>query len=157
MENDNKKNKQVSQQDYLESQNTPYCITRRFGSMTYEETVQNVKNNLAKLGLDLVGEFDVKQYLDSSFEKMPRHLILMVCETETASKLISSDIQMSILFPCNITIKEVEDNSIIEVSIEDTDTTWSSSIKKDVMDVAKNTKETLKKVLDNIEQLHVKL
>jgi uncharacterized protein (DUF302 family) len=64
---------------------------------------------------------------------------------------------MSILFPCNITIKEVEDNSIIEVSIEDTDTTWSSSIKKDVMDVAKNTKETLKKVLDNIEQLHVKL
>jgi len=157
MENDNKKNKQVSQQDYLESQNTPYCITRRFGSMTYEETVQNVKNNLAKLGLDLVGEFDVKQYLDSSFEKMPRHLILMVCETETASKLISSDIQMSILFPCNITIKEVEDNSIIEVSIEDTDTTWSSSMKKDVMDVAKNTKETLKKVLDNIEQLHVKL
>ena len=157
MENDNKKNKQVSQQDYLESQNTPYCITRRFGSITFEETVQNVKNNLAKLGLDLVGEFDVKQYLDSSFEKMPRHLILMVCETETASKLISSDIQMSILFPCNITIKEVEDNSIIEVSIEDTDTTWSSSIKKDVMDVAKNTKETLKKVLDNIEQLHVKL
>jgi uncharacterized protein (DUF302 family) len=81
----------------------------------------------------------------------------MVCETEMASKLIASDIQMSILFPCNITIKEVEDNSIIEVSIEDTDTTWSSSIKKDVMDVAKNTKETLKKVLDNIEQLHVKL
>jgi uncharacterized protein (DUF302 family) len=157
MENDNKKNKQVSQQDYLESQNTPYCITRRFGSMTYEETVQNVKNNLAKLGLDLVGEFDVKQYLDSSFIKMPRHLILMVCETETASKLISSDIQMSILFPCHVTIKEVEDNSIIEVSIEDTDTTWSSSMKKDVMDVAKNTKETLKKVLDNIEQLHVKL
>ncbi|MBJ7882585.1 DUF302 domain-containing protein [Gelidibacter salicanalis] len=157
MENVNKKNKQVSQQDYSESQNTAYCITRRFGSITFEETVQNVKNNFTKLGLDLVGEFDVKQYLDSSFEKMPRHLILMVCETETASKLISSDIQMSILFPCHVTIKEVEDNSIIEVSIEDTDTTWSSSMKKDVMDVAKNTKETLKKVLDNIEQLHVKL
>ncbi len=157
MENDKGKKKQVSQQDYSESQNTPYCITRRYGSMTFEETVQNVKNNLAKLGLDLVGEFDVKQYLNSSLEKMPRHLILMVCETETASKLISSDIQMSILFPCNVTIKEVEDNSIIEVSIEDTETTWSSSMKKDVMDVAKNTKDTLKKVLDNIEQLNVKL
>jgi uncharacterized protein (DUF302 family) len=157
MENDKEKNKQVSQQNYSESRNTTYCITRRFGSMTFEETVQNVKNNLAKLGIDLVGEFDVKQYLDSSFDKMPRHLILMVCNTEMASNLISSDIQMSILFPCNITIKEVEDNSIIEVSIEDTDTTWSPSFKTDVADVAKKTKKTLKKVLDNIEKLHVKL
>jgi uncharacterized protein (DUF302 family) len=130
MENDNEKNKQVSQQNYSESQNTPYCITRRFGSMTFEETVQNVKNSLAKFGIDLVGEFDVKQYLNSRFNKMPRHLILMVCETEMASKLISSDIQMSILFPCNLTIKDVGDNSIIEVSIEDTETTWSSSMKK---------------------------
>ncbi|WP_315897860.1 DUF302 domain-containing protein [Gillisia sp. Hel_I_86] len=125
--------------------------------MTFEETVQHVKNNIAKLGLDLVGEFDVKQYLDSSFEKMPRHLILMVCETETTSKLIASDIQMSILFPRHITIKEVEDNSVIEVSIENPYTTWSFSMKKDVMDVAKNTKSTLIKVLDNIEQLHMKL
>jgi len=153
MENDNEKNKLVSQQDYSESQNTPYCITRRFGSMTFEETVQSVKKNLAKLGIDLVGEFDVKKYLNSSFDKMPRHLILMVCETEMASKLIASDIQMSILFPCNITIKEVEDNSIIEVSIEDTDTTWSPSFKTAVADVAKKTNKTLKKVLDNIEKL----
>jgi uncharacterized protein (DUF302 family) len=157
MENGNKKNKQVSQQDYSESRNTTYCITRRFGSMTFEETVQSVKNNLAKLGIDLVGEFDVKKYLNSSFDKMPRHLILMVCETEMASKLIASDIQMSILFPCNITIKEVEDNSIIEVSTEDTDTTWSPSFKTDVANVAKKTKKTLKKVLDNINQLNVKL
>lgn len=157
MENDKRENKHVSHQNYSESRNTTYCITRRFGSMTFEETVQNVKNNLTKLGIDLVGEFDVKQYLDSSFDKMPRHLILMVCNTEMASNLISSDIQMSILFPCNITIKEVEDNSIIEVSIEDTDTTWSPSFKTDVADVAKKTKKTLKTLLDNIEKLHVKL
>ena len=125
--------------------------------MTFEETVQNVKNGLAKSGIDIVGEFDVKKYLNSRFKKIPQHLILMVCETEMASKLISSDIQMSILFPCNVTIKEVEDNSIIEVSIEDTETTWSSSMKKAVMDVAKNTNDTLKKLLDNIEQLNVKL
>jgi uncharacterized protein (DUF302 family) len=157
MENGKGKKKQVSQQDYSESQNTPYCITRRFGSMTFEESVQNVKNSLTKLGIDIVGEFDVKKYLNSRFEIIPQHLILMVCEIEMVSKLISSDIQMSILFPCNVTIKEVEDNSIIEVSIENTETTWSSSMKKDVMYVAKNTKDTLKKVLDNIEQLNVKL
>tara|TARA_R110002049_G_scaffold116099_1_gene268414 strand:+ start:13056 stop:13529 length:474 start_codon:yes stop_codon:yes gene_type:complete len=157
MENGKEKNKQVSKQDYSESQNTPYCITRRFGSMTFEETVQNVKNGLAKLGFDIVGEFDVKKYLDARFEKMPRHLILMVCETETASKLISNDIQMSILFPCHVTIKEVEDKAIMEVSIEDTDTTWSSSMKKDVMEAAKSTKNTLKKLLDNIEHPNVKL
>ena len=64
---------------------------------------------------------------------------------------------MSVLFPCNITVKEVEDNTIIEVSIEDTDITWSSAKKKEIMEVAKNTKNILKKLLDTIEQQNVKL
>ncbi|MDF0716599.1 DUF302 domain-containing protein [Muricauda sp. 334s03] len=157
MENNKGKSEWVSQQNYSESQSTPYCITRRYGSLTFEEIVQNVKNGIKKLGLDLVGEFDVREYLSSDMEKMPRHLILMVCEKETALKLISNDIQMSVLFPCNVTIKEVENNTIIEVSIEDTDSTWSSAKKKEIIEVAKNTKNILKKLLDTIEQQNVKL
>ena len=64
---------------------------------------------------------------------------------------------MSVLFPCNVTIKEVENNTIIEVSIEDTDSTWSSAKKKEIIEVAKNTKNILKKLLDTIEQQNVKL
>ena len=88
---------------------------------------------------------------------MPKHLILLVCEKETASELITNDIQMGILFPCNVTVKEVQDNSAIEIAIEDTDTTWAASMKSEIHDIAKNTKATLAKVLDNIGQTHVKL
>jgi uncharacterized protein (DUF302 family) len=156
MEKSNEKIGEIPSQDYGESQNTPYCITRRYG-LTFDETVQNLKNGLEELGFDIVGEFDVQHYLISKIEKMPKHLILLVCEMETATKLITNDIQMGILFPCNVSVKEVENNSVVEIAIEDTDTTWASSLKWEIMDIAKNTKATLKKVLDNIEQNHFKL
>ncbi|MGY8915095.1 MAG: DUF302 domain-containing protein [Flavobacteriales bacterium] len=156
MEKRNEKMGKVDSQDYGESQNTPYCTTRRYG-LTFDETVQNLKIGLEKLGFDIVGEFNVQDYLSSKIEKMPKHLILLVCEKETATKLITNDIQMGILFPCNVSIKEVEHNSIVEIAIEDTDTTWASSLKLEIQDIAKNTKRTLKKVLDDIEQNHFKL
>lgn len=156
MEKSNEKIGQVPSQDYGESQNTPYCITRRYG-LTFDETVQNLKNGLEELGFDIVGEFDVQHYLSSKIEKMPKHLILLVCEVETATKLITNDIQMGILFPCNVSIKEVEDKSVVEIAIEDTDKTWSASMKSEIQDIAKNTKATLKKVLDMINKSHFKL
>jgi uncharacterized protein (DUF302 family) len=146
----------VDSQDYGESQNTPYCITRRYGQ-TYEQTVENLKNGLEKLGFDIVGEFNVQHYLKSEIEKMPRHLILLVCEKETASKLITNDIQMGMLFPCNVSVKEIQNNSAVEIAIEDTDTTWAASMKSEIQEIAKNTKAILIKVLDSIEQSNFKL
>lgn len=156
MENGKEKTKEIPSQDYGESQNTPYCITRRYGQ-TFEQTVENLKNGLEKLGFDIVGEFDVQEYLKTKMEKMPRHIILLVCEKETASKLITNDIQMGVLFPCNISVKEVKDNSSVEIAIEDTDTTWAASMKSEIQDIAKDTKVTLTKVLDGIEQSQFKL
>ncbi len=156
MENGKEKTKEIPGQDYGESQNTPYCITRRYGQ-TFEQTVENLKSGLEKLGFDIVGEFDVQQYLKSKIEKMPKHLILLVCEKETASKLITNDIQMGILLPCNVSVKEVMDNQTVEIAIEDTDKTWATSMKKEINEIAKNTKATLTKVLDNIEQSNFKL
>lgn len=156
MKKDNEKIEHVPSQDYGESQNTPYCITRRY-ALTFDESVQNLKNGLEELGFDIVGEFDVQHYLSHKIKKMPKHLILSVCEMETATKLITNDIQMGILFPCNVSVKEVEDNSFVEIAIEDTDTTWASSLKLEIVDIAKNTKATLKKVLDMIDQSHYKL
>lgn len=156
MEKSKDKMQKVDSQDYGESQNTPYCITRRYG-LSFDESVKNLKNGLEKLGFDIVAEFDVQHYLSSKIEKMPKHLILMVCEKETASKLITNDIQMGILFPCNVSIKEVEDNSVVEIAVEDTDITWSASMKSEIQDIAKNTKAILKKVFDMIDQTHFKL
>jgi uncharacterized protein (DUF302 family) len=156
MENNGEKSKEIHSQDYGESQNTPYCITRRYGQ-TFEQTVKNLKSGLEKLGFDIVGEFDVQQYLKSQIEKMPRHTILLVCEKETATKLITNDIQMGILLPCNVSAKEVMDNQTVEIAIEDTDKTWATSMKREINEIAKNTKATLTKVLDNMEQSHFKL
>ena len=116
-----------------------------------------MKNQIERSGLDIVSELDVKEYLGTKIKDMPNHLILLVCDQDTASDLIDNDIQMSILFPCNVTIKEVEDESVVEVSMEDTSVTWSSSLKKDVEEIAKKTKENLKTVLNNIGPTNVKL
>lgn len=148
--------KKVAEQNYRESMDTHYCVTRRY-NLTFGEAVNNVRNQLEKSGLDIVSEFDVREYLAPKMKDMPNHLILMVCDQDTASSLIANDIQMGILFPCNVTIKEVEDASAVEVSMEDTSVTWSSSLKKDVEEIAKRTKENLKRVLDNIGPTNIKL
>ena len=156
MENGKEKTKEIPTQDYSESMNTRYCVTERY-NLTFGEAVKNVKDQLDRLGLDIVSEFDVKEYLGAKMKDMPKHLILLVCDQDTAADLIANDIQMGILFPCNVTIKELEDESVVEVSMEDTSVTWSSSLKKDVEEIAKKTKGNLKKVLDNIGRTNFKL
>ncbi|MCX2838260.1 hypothetical protein OQ279_08850 [Salinimicrobium sp. MT39] len=56
---------------------------------------------------------------------------------------------MGIFMPCSITIKEI-DRGIVEVAIEDTAITWTSS--NEINQLAKEITNTLKEILSEIEQ-----
>jgi uncharacterized protein (DUF302 family) len=146
----------VAQQDYSESMNAPLGVTRRY-NLTFREGVTNVKTQLERSGFDIVLDFDVKEYLGTKMKNMPNHLILLICNRDMASELIAKDVQASILFPCRVTIKEVMDESVVEVSVEDISVTWSPYLKKSVGGTVKKVQETLIKVLDHIGPMNVKL
>ena len=64
---------------------------------------------------------------------------------------------MTTLIPCKISIKEVEDNSIIEVSIEDIEKTWSFSEKPEIKKISAEIKKALTDLLDFIGPKNFKL
>ncbi|MFD0863958.1 DUF302 domain-containing protein [Sungkyunkwania multivorans] len=153
----NSLNKNLDSQNYSDSQSTQYGIVRRYGTVTFNEALKQVKKHLRKAQFDIVAEMDISEYLDDYFQNLPQHLILLICNKKTAAELISNDIQMTTLIPCKISIKEVEDKSIIEVSIEDIEKTWSLSDKSTVRKLSKSVKKSLIELLDYIGPQNVKL
>ncbi|MUP47545.1 DUF302 domain-containing protein [Gramella sp. BOM4] len=144
----------MKNQNYTESQHTAYCISQRYGSQPFSEILNNVRGALKKRELDILLELNLKDYLKDHLKDMPSHVILSVCNPETASNAISKDAQTGIFLPCSVTVKEVE-RDIVEVSIEDTGITWSPS--KELTQIAKKTTETLKGILSEVEQPGMKL
>ena len=154
MEKKNPANKEIKNQNYTESQHTVYCVSQRYGSLPYSEIVDNVKGALKKREFDILLELNLKDYLKGHLKDMPSHVILSVCNPETASLAISKDPQTGIFLPCSVTVKEVA-QGMVEVSIEDTSITWSPS--KELTQIAKKTTETLQAILSEIEQPRMKL
>ena len=144
----------MKNQNYTESQHTAYCISQRYGSQPFSEILNNVRGALKKRELDILLELNLKDYLKDHLKDMPSHVILSVCNPETASNAISKDVQTGIFLPCSVTVKEVE-RGIVEVSIEDTGITWSPS--KELTQIAQKTTETLKGILSEVEQPGMKL
>ncbi len=157
MESNKKKIPKVPHQNYTESRNTPYCITRRYGSVTFDESLSNLKNSLQKADFDIIAEMDIEKYLGDYVKGLARHKVLMVCNKKTAAELVSHDLQITTLLPCKISVKELKEESLVEVVIEDIQTTWSTSEKSEIKKLAKDVKQSLTDILDSIEQLNIKL
>lgn len=157
MENSEDKKQRLHSQKYTESRNTSYSIVRRYGSITFDEALTQLRDVLKDKGFDIIGEMDVKDYLKDYNIDMSHLIIMMVCHKETAANLLSNDIQMTSLVPCEISIKAIDDTSLIEVSIEDVETSWAISNNTEIAKLAKKTKQNLSEILDYIGPGNVKL
>ncbi len=157
MENSADKKQRLQSQNYTESRNTSYSIVRRYGSITFDEALTQLRDNLKNRDFDIVAEMDVKKYLKDYIKNIPQLRIIMVCHKKTAANLLSNDIQMTALVPCEISIKAIDDTSLIEVSIEDVETSWAISNNTEIAKLAKKTKQNLSEILDYIGPGNVKL
>lgn len=157
MESDEDATKGTSSQNYTESRNTPYCFVRRYGSLTFDEALTQLRDSLRKADFDIVAEMDIEKYLSDHIKNLASHKILLVCNKKTAADLLSYDVQMTTLIPCKISIKKIEGKALIEVSIEDTEKTWAISEKHEILDIAKNIKQKLSDILNRIGPKNVKL
>ncbi len=156
MKRENPAKKEISNQNYTKSRRTSYCICQRYGSQSFSEILKNIKEALTKSDFDVLLELDLDEYLKEDIKDMPQHIILSVCNSGTAAKALTADLQSGVFLPCNITVKEVDQGNI-EVSIEDTTVTWASSNTNELGELAKKTTETLKQILSEIDQQRMKL
>ncbi|PHQ27939.1 DUF302 domain-containing protein [Leeuwenhoekiella nanhaiensis] len=100
---------------------------------------------------------DIEKYLNNHIKNQSSHKILLVCNKKTAADLLSYDVQMTTLIPCKISIKKIKGETLVEVSIEDTEKTWSFSEKSEIKKLSAEVKKSLTDLLDYIGPKQMKL
>lgn len=76
-------------------------------SLTYENTIQKVTEELKKEGFGVLTSIDVKETLKKKLNiDFPRYIILGACNPPFAHKALLTDEQIGLLLPCNIIIYE---------------------------------------------------
>ena len=88
--------------------------------LSFDEAVTVAREALKQEGFGVLTEIDVQKTLKEKIgAELPSHVILGACNPPLAFAALQADIDMSLLLPCNVTVRE-EDGCVI-VSIIDHD------------------------------------
>ena len=143
----------LPQPNYQESTETTYCLSRRFGNLTFDEALANTKQVLEHSGFDIVTELALHDYFKRQLGKdINRYILLGVCNAQLAYDLLQEENKLGALLPCNIIIQDIKDGQLIEVSVIDTSISWHETDNELVKQKANETKEKFKAILDQVEQ-----
>jgi uncharacterized protein (DUF302 family) len=117
---------------------------------TMNATRLKVEKALKTEGFGVLTEIDIQATMKKKLDKdyLP-HLILGTCNPAFADKVLSEDQHVSLMLPCNVTIRVIDDKAI-EIAVinpmEAMKTLKNPRIKK----YAKEVNEKLNRVLENI-------
>ena len=151
------KNK-IAEENYKESMHTPYALSRRYGSLTFEVAVQNVRDALNQMELKVVNHFNLHDHIQENLGKeINRYTILGACNAELALEAFSTANKAGIMLPCNVIVQEMDNEGIIEVSVADPTVTFSLAKNEKLTTMGTKAKERLHQILDHIEKSNVKL
>lgn len=93
-----------------------YYNTRIISEGSFSEIKLKLIELLKNEGFGILTEIDLKQTMKNKLDKdyLP-HTILGACNPNYADKVLTIDAHTSVMLPCNVTIRELE-NGKIEVS-----------------------------------------
>ncbi len=126
-----------------------YGFTTKFIG-TYEEAITRVTEELAKEGFGILTEIDVKATLKKKLnvDKRP-YIILGACNPVLANKAISAEPDIGLLLPCNVVVREEEDNSIT-IAFMDPQIVLDLVQQPNIHELASEVKAKLERVRDGI-------
>lgn len=112
----------------------------------FEKVVSDVTEALKTEGFGILTEIDVQATFKKKlgFERKP-YLILGACNPQLAHRALEIDPDIGLLLPCNVVICEENDGNIL-VSFMDPLAVMGLINKPEIMDVAKDAYQRLKRV-----------
>lgn len=107
-----------------------------------------VETALKDQGFGILTEIDFKATMKKKLNKdyLP-HVILGACNPTYADKVVSIESHISIMLPCNVTIREIE-NGDIEVTAIDPEVAMQVVENKELIQHAKKVSQMLKDVVE---------
>lgn len=127
-----------------------YFNSRKIMDTTMNSARFKVEAALKKEGFGVLTEIDIQATMKQKLNKdyLP-HLILGACHPVIADKVLSVDQHISLMLPCNITIRQLE-NKEIEVAVINPLQAMKAINNPKIELYAKEISEKLNQVLKNI-------
>ncbi|HSP56142.1 MAG TPA: DUF302 domain-containing protein [Dehalococcoidia bacterium] len=113
---------------------------------TFDDSVSAVREALKAEGFGVLTEIDVCATLKEKLGvEMPRHVILGACNPPLAHAAIQADADISLLLPCNVTVRE--DRGRVLVSIVDPAMMAAMSKAPELKEIAASARGKLENVI----------
>jgi len=128
----------------------PGFTLKRTTQRTYEEVLARIPELLKAEGFGVLTQIDVKetmkQKIGADFRK---YKILGACNPQLAHKVLSADLEVGAMLPCNVVVYEGDDGKAVVLAIDPTQAIAAAN--PAIRPVADEVKERLGRVLSRIE------
>jgi len=125
---------------------TPYAFGKTV-KMPYAETVQRVREDLAKEGFGVLTEIDIRKKFAEKLQKEFRdYIILGACNPPLAYEALGRELNLGTLLPCNVVVYARDDGKTA-VMVMDPVAALSMIGNQEITEVAKQVAEKMRRVL----------
>lgn len=126
-----------------------YYFSRKINE-SFDKALQRVIDSLKKEGFGVLTEIDVKKTLKKKLDvDFQKYKILGACNPPFAYKALKEENKIGTMLPCNVIVQEISEGEI-EVAAVDPVASMKAVENPDLLNIAKQVQEKLKKVILNL-------
>lgn len=118
-------------------------------ALSFEDATEAVREALKREGFGILTEIDVQKTLKEKLGvDVERHLILGACNPPLAHAALQADVDISLLLPCNVTVRE--EGGRVTVSIADPTLMAELSPAPEMAEIAAMARGKLERVIQEL-------
>ena len=124
---------------------------KRVVPFSYEEAVEKIKSSLKEQGFGVLTEIDVKATLKNKIDQdFTKYVIVGACNPGLAFQVLSEEIDIGLLLPCNVVVYEVSEKGETVLGVIDPEMMVQATGRTDLEASAKSIREKLQTALDSV-------
>lgn len=128
-----------------------YFFSTILENTTFEDAINKTKAALKEEGFGVLTEINIKNTLKNKLDvDLDPYVILGACSPKHAYEAIKSEPNIGVFLPCNVIVKQVENNSV-EVAAVDPIASMGAVENKNLGEVAKDVENKLKNVIARLK------
>ncbi len=117
---------------------------------SFEDAVENIKDELRKEGFGMLTEIAVKDTLKKKLDvDFRKYRILGACNPPYAHKALQAEDKIGTMLPCNVIIQEISEG-VVEIAAIDPVASMHAVKNPKLAEVADQIQSKLRKVVDNV-------
>jgi uncharacterized protein (DUF302 family) len=128
----------------------PGFTLKKVTRQTYEEVLVRIPDLLKAEGFGVLTQIDVKETMKQKIGvEFRKYKILGACNPQLAHQVLSADLEVGAMLPCNVVVYEGDDGRAVVLAIDLTQAIAAAN--PAIAPIAEQVKDRLKRVLARIE------